>query len=429
MTTKLTEKNISTVSNLGVNWQSVVVADGSTVIILEAGKGYFIDTTSAVGLVSLPTNPNVGDTIAIKDYAGTFATNVLNIQRNGNNIQGVANNSQINTNRASVELVYIDSTRGWLFTNESNVANLGLVTFTSATGGTITTDGDFKIHTFTGDGSFVVSNVGNAPIIPTGGPNTVEYLVVAGGGAGVGQYGGGGAGGFRTAIHSTPTTNPLNAPIGNLVTVTTTSYPISIGGGGQGYPYPGGPSATPGSPSVFSTITSAGGGSANPSSGGSGAGGNGEPCGVSNPGGSGNTPPVSPSQGNPGGSGTSGARRGGGGGGAGAAGSGPGNATGGAGSYVPTTWLGPIAPTTGISGPAGRYFSGGGGGGTENTPGSPYPGGLGGGGAGGNVSNGTPGTVNTGGGGGSGSRGTGGSGTFGGGAGGSGIIILKYKFQ
>jgi hypothetical protein len=34
-------------------------------------------------------------------------------------------------------------------------------TFISATGGTITTSGDFKIHSFTGDGCFVVSTTGN----------------------------------------------------------------------------------------------------------------------------------------------------------------------------------------------------------------------------------------------------------------------------
>jgi hypothetical protein len=61
---------------------------------------------------------SIGDTIAIKDYAGTFATNNLTIVRNGHNIQGVANDSLISTNRASLVLVYVDSTKGWLFTEE-----------------------------------------------------------------------------------------------------------------------------------------------------------------------------------------------------------------------------------------------------------------------------------------------------------------------
>jgi hypothetical protein len=39
--------------------------------------------------------------------------------------------------------------------------------YLTATGGTVATSGDFKIHSFTGDGCFVVSQIGN----PAGGPN------------------------------------------------------------------------------------------------------------------------------------------------------------------------------------------------------------------------------------------------------------------
>src|SRR6056300_49691 len=173
-----------------VQWQAVKTADFNAV----AGEGYFVDTNS-VGAVTatLPGSPSAGDTIAFKDYAGTFGTNALTIARNGNNIQGVANDSQISTNRASVVLVYIDATKGWLYTNESNVADLENKFYVTATGGTITTSGDFKIHTFTGDGCFVVSCAGNSF-----GSDTVDYLVVAGGGgAGGDGGGGGGAGGFR----------------------------------------------------------------------------------------------------------------------------------------------------------------------------------------------------------------------------------------
>jgi len=105
-----------------VSWQSVVVSDGSTVTTMVAGRGYFVNNTSAAGIVKLPISASAGDTVAIKDYAGNFATNKLTIQRNGHNIQGVANDSQIRTNRASVQLVYIDATKGWLYTKEeSNV--------------------------------------------------------------------------------------------------------------------------------------------------------------------------------------------------------------------------------------------------------------------------------------------------------------------
>jgi len=53
-----------------------------------------------------------------------------------------------------------------------------------ATGGTITTDGSYRIHTFTSSGTFEVSE-GVA----------CDVLIVAGGGGGGGSRGGGGGGG------------------------------------------------------------------------------------------------------------------------------------------------------------------------------------------------------------------------------------------
>ena len=74
--------------------------------------------------MTLPSSPSAGDYVAIKDYATTFQNNSCTIARNGSNIDA-ANDSEISTTRASVVLVYVDGTKGWLYTNESNVANLG----------------------------------------------------------------------------------------------------------------------------------------------------------------------------------------------------------------------------------------------------------------------------------------------------------------
>ena len=68
------------------------------------------------------------------------------------------------------------------------------LSFISATGGTETTSGNFKFHTFNNSGTFTVNSVG------TGSANSgvIDYIVVAGGGGGGGQKGGGGgAGGVR----------------------------------------------------------------------------------------------------------------------------------------------------------------------------------------------------------------------------------------
>ena len=478
-----------------ISWQSVITASGGSNTAV-AGEGYFIDTTSNTHTVTLPASPSIGDKIAIKDYAGTFATNNLTIGRNGNNIQGVANDSQISTNRASIILVYSDATKGWLYTVESNVADLGKPLFTEATGGTITTDGDYKIHVFTGDGCFAVSTVGNAPTVPTGGPQNVEYLVVAGGGsAGAGNSvgGGGGAGGYRT-----------NFPTACGLVISSTTYPVTVGGGGA--TNPAGAAGTKGSDSIFSTVTSTGGGAAfaapvgpglapSNANGGSGGGANYNgsypvpaPLGGSNPSthsvfpgstkGLGNTPPVSPSQGNNSGgggfndNGPTSHYGGGGGGGAGGAG-GDFNVLSGGTSPTPlhggdggngagiSIFPGPIAPSYGTPGPNGalRYFAGGGGGGAQGSYDSlpPIRAGIGGYGGGGCASacrggppnpwyprtlnapgwtgvSGEAGAANTGGGGGAGGKDEGvgsipGPGLGVGGAGGKGIVVIRYKFQ
>lgn len=436
-------------NNFFIDWQSKITSDGSTVTTMVAGKGYFVDNSSAAGIVKLPAAASIGDFVVIKDYAGNFGTNNLTIQRNSHNIQGVANDSVISTNRASLVLVYVDATKGWLYTDEHNVGDLGAPLHTEATGGTVTESGNFKIHTFTGDGNFVVSQLGNSPVVPTGGPSNVDYLVVAGGGGGDNgnsnraAAGGGGAGGYRTSFPS-PSCNAGAFPI------AVQTYPITVGAGGAGGV------AVRGSDSIFSTITSTGGGhgfggdnlsgggyggAPGGGPGGSGGGGDYHPTGAA---GNGNTPPVSPPQGNPGGNGNFGPApegppstypAGGGGGASAAGGDGPAPGSpviGGAG--------GAGAPNA-ITGSAVSYAGGGGGGvgraATDTHPnpdvtGTAGPGGAGGGGNGSTGGTGTDagsGTANTGGGGGGGSAGNQPSPLKQGGSGGKGIVIIRYKFQ
>ena len=430
----------STRNDRFINWQSVVVSDGSTVTTMVAGRGYFINNSSAAGIVKLPTSAVAGDTIAIKDYTGQFGTNNLTIQRNGHKIQGTANDGRIATNRASVELVYVDATKGWLYSIESNVDDLQLATYISATGGTITTSGNFKIHTFTGDGNFIVSSLGN----DAGGPNSVDYLVVAGGGAGGtpggNSGGGGGAGGLRFYVSPDITSypaSPRNGPAAIPVSVAT--FPITVGGGSASKTHPSpNPGVFRGSSSVFSTITSTGGGDGGHAAGGGnpgnsgGSGGGGTGGGLNKPGGAGNTPPVSPSQGSAGGDrGSPGPDGGGGGGGgfmaAGAAADTGTDKAGGVGGGFPSAAFGANGQPAGDY----RYFSGGGQGGGNSNPSVPANA-LGGGGATGGPASGpeparvgTPGTANTGGGGG----GPNNASTGVGGAGGKGIVVIRYKFQ
>jgi hypothetical protein len=199
-----------------VNWDTTPKTANFNAV---SGVGYFVNTTSGAITVSLPA-ATAGNIIAISDYANTAATNKITIDPNGTDkINGLNQNAEITTNGAAVTLIYVDSTRGWKDVNDATLNVTGINPFVLATGGTITTCGDYKIHTFTGPGTFTVTCAGT----PTG-SNSVEYLVVAGGGSGArGTGGGGGAGGFRQNYPS-PTTAGLP--------VTATGYPITVGGGG-----------------------------------------------------------------------------------------------------------------------------------------------------------------------------------------------------
>jgi hypothetical protein len=364
--------------------------------------------------------PSAGDIISIADYASTFQTNNVTLCNNSSKINGSCNNASLSTEGQSITLVYVDATRGWKNTMDSTSNVTGAPNYIVATGGDTTiTNGDFKIHAFTSDGTLCVSNAGTPA-----GSSVLEYLVVAGGGSGgLGDGGGGGAGGFRYFSALSPAGSPLVAPAG--ISASVASFPITIGGGGAAVPAPAIPArGNSGSNSIFSTITSVGGGGGGANnqpktsvqdggSGGGGVAGFGAGCG--------NTPPVSPPQGQ---NGTSGPSQGGGGGGAGGVGGpSPGltGGKGGLGSYLPDTFFGPTAPSYGTSGPESstRYFSGGAGGHGDSVPG-PVP--DGGGGGRGSPGTGTAGTANTGGGGGGGQP-------TASGAGGSGVVIIRYKFQ
>ena len=401
-----------------------------------SGDGFFANTTGSAFNMNLPAGV-AGAIVSVADYAGTWQTNNLTVLPNGSDkIGGVAANVVLNTQGQSVTFIFVDSTQGWINVQDST-SNERANEFIIATGGTITTSGNDKIHTFTGPGTFTVCTAALSAA-----NNIVSYAVVAGGGGGGGGYvgGGGGAGGFRELKNPvTPyTASPLDgypsAP--NRVTVTATAFPITVGGGGSGNASAGATDATSGNVSTFSTITSAGGGygkqdqvnpNVSPQSGGpggSGGGANGGSC-VPGPtggqvGGTGNTPSTTPAQGTNGGTGMTNppSHAAGGGGGATVAG---GNASGGNGG------AGGTEATTSITASPVAYSGGGGGSSRNGNKGPGSPGGAGG--AGGTGPGGTgpttalAGTVNKGGGGGGTDNGVAS------GAGGSGIVIIRYKFQ
>ena len=254
----------------------------------------------------------------------------------------------------------------------------------SATGGTITTAGGYTIHTFTSSGTFTASKAG-----------TVEYLVIAGGGGGGSTVGGGGgAGGYRTAIG---------------FSVAEGAHTVTVGAGGA--------QDTSGSDSVFSTITSTGGGRGGPFqtsgfAGGSGGGVGGRNSSANGAGGGAGTAGQGNAGGNRGGGGANALCGGGGGGGAGSVG---GDSRALDGTNYKEGGHGGAGLASSITGSSVTRAGGGGGGGDLGAAGGDA--GSGGGGAG---NGGSAGTANTGGGGGGAGNSVAGT------AGGSGVVIVRY---
>jgi len=297
-----------------------------------------------------------------------------------------------------------------------------------ATGGDISDCGDYKVHVFTSPGSLSVSYVSPCS------PGAVDYLVVAGGGGSTSNTipGGAGAGGFRESKQpSAPwTASPLASATGVTVAASPGSYPVAVGGGGALANCCASP-ANQGGTSTFGPINSTGGGGAGwgntpsttPPTHGQ-PGGSGSSAGQGNfaarPGGSGNAGGYSPPEGNPGPAARTSANDPvtGGGGGATASGTLPTSPTGTNGGAGAGTQIAP--PSYGEVCGSLRYFSGGGGGSGLAGRGN---GGIGGGGDGWAYGqpDGTPlqrnGLANTGGGAGKSSNG------------GSGVVIIRYKYQ
>jgi hypothetical protein len=262
------------------------------------------------------------------------------------------------------------------------------------TGGTITSYGNYRVHTFTSSGNFVV---------PSGFSVTADVLRVAGGGAGGGAggndgAGGGGAGGYLASTG---------------VGMSAGTYTATIGGGaGRAGSRTNGGNGGNTSFSGLSTAIGGGGGSSESGNRTAGSGGSGGGAG----GYSGSPGQGTSGQGYRGGDVNGGGSSGGGG---GASEQGDTNSEGYGGDGKQNSWR---------TGSAQWYAGGGGGSGDNRWRTSGSPGGAGGGGTGAADSGGSQassGSANTGGGGGGASGDS--SGYYTSGAGGSGIVVVRYQ--
>ena len=224
-----------------VNWQTSIKTAAS--FTAANGEGYFVDTSSNAVTANLPAG-TAGSIVAFRDYANNFDSNKLTLAANGS--QKINNSTldlEVSTEGESITLVYADDTKGWLVVNDGNNDAGAQAQFVSATGGTESTVcTNFKVHTFTGPGTFCVSSAGNAT-----GSNSVDYLVVAGGGGGGrgnSNGSGAGAGGYRESGGTASgcyAVSPLGSSPSSVaaVPVSVQGYSVVVGSGGAGSPLGG----------------------------------------------------------------------------------------------------------------------------------------------------------------------------------------------
>ena len=88
----------------------------TTAETVEAGNGYWIDTTSTTCTITLPSAAEKGDQIVLIDYARTWGTNEIIIDSNGLNYQGSPDTFTVEytTSGQSINIVYSDATKGWI---------------------------------------------------------------------------------------------------------------------------------------------------------------------------------------------------------------------------------------------------------------------------------------------------------------------------
>ena len=131
---------VKTVSGTGVaipiGAKIVLYSDGTNISPGPITKGYYtipaaytavngdqllINTTGTGGglnapvTITLPASPAIGNEVTFIDSGNGFGSNNLTIGRNSQPILGAASNLTVSTNGAAFTLVYVNSTRGWIY--------------------------------------------------------------------------------------------------------------------------------------------------------------------------------------------------------------------------------------------------------------------------------------------------------------------------
>jgi hypothetical protein len=93
----------------GLTW----VLTGEPSVEIQNNYGYIADTTANPISFVLPANPEEGDTFGVADAFGNFGTNPATLDRNGNNIMGLAQNYVFDQDGMVAQFVF-DGIDNWV---------------------------------------------------------------------------------------------------------------------------------------------------------------------------------------------------------------------------------------------------------------------------------------------------------------------------
>jgi hypothetical protein len=194
------------------------------------------------------TSVRVVTTFQFQNYSNTTTYKTV-LMRDNNPAGNVTAAAMLWQNTGAINTIELFLTNNFVigstFTLYGIAKDSEVASTAKATGGTITYGVEHTYHVFTSSGTFTPTQA-----------LTCDYLVIAGGGSGgYGAGGGGGAGGYRSTVTATGGGGALESPL----SLTAQGYTVTIGAGGASQTNNDQP-GNAGSNSVFSTITSIGGG-------------------------------------------------------------------------------------------------------------------------------------------------------------------------
>ena len=81
---------------------------------IASGDRVFVNSKDKEFAVNLPSSPTMGDLVSFIDGGGNSASNNITISGSGHRIMGSYNNYVIDTNFESFDLLYYDTSSGWI---------------------------------------------------------------------------------------------------------------------------------------------------------------------------------------------------------------------------------------------------------------------------------------------------------------------------